>query len=282
VVAIVALAIQVPVRGLATNWPPPGWTFVACDVGQGDGLALNAGPHEAVVIDTGPDPVAMDRCLRDLGINHIGLLVLSHFHEDHVGGISGAIRGRRVDEVLASPLPDPDGGVRQVREAIAGRGLPVLTPVPGAVMSVGQVRLEVLGPVATLHATHSDPNNNSLVLRATVAGTRILLPGDSEKEEQQELLDAHVDLSADVLKVAHHGSAYQQPAFLAAVHARVAVVSCGLHNDYGHPSATLLAEMARLGVPLRRTDLDGDIAVRGPPDHLEVTVRGKRASAVGA
>lgn len=281
-VAIVALAIQVPVRGLATAWPPAGWTFVACDVGQGDGLALNAGPHEAVVIDTGPDPVAMDRCLHDLGVERIGLLVLTHFHEDHVGGIAGALRGRRVEEVLASPLPDPGGGVRQVGDAIQARGLRLLTPVPGAVLAVGAVRLEVLGPVATLHETRSDPNNNSLVLRATVGGTRILLPGDSEKEEQQELLDAHVDLAADVLKVPHHGSAYQQPAFLAAVHARVAVVSCGLHNDYGHPSPTLLADMARLGVPLRRTDLDGDVAVRGPPDHLEVTVRGKRASAVGA
>ena len=281
-VAIVTLAIQIPVRSVVTVWPPPGWTFVACDVGQGDGLALNAGPHAAVVIDTGPDPVAMDRCLHDLGISRIPLLVLTHFHQDHVGGIAGALRGRSVGEVLASPLPDPDGGVQEVVGAVRARGLPLLTPVPGAVLTVGPVRIEVLGPVATLHETHSDPNNNSLVLRATVGATRILLPGDSEKEEQQELLDARVDLTADVLKVPHHGSAYQQPAFLAAVHASVAIVSCGLHNDYGHPSATLLREMARLGVPLRRTDLDGDVAVRGPPDRLEVTIRGKRASAVGS
>src|SRR5581483_6122009 len=106
------------------------------------------------------------------------------------------------------------------------------------------------------HGTRSDPNNSSLVLRADVHGVRILLPGDAEIEAQDALLDAGVDLRADVLKVPHHGSAYSDPRFLAAVHAQLAVVSVGAHNDYGHPSPVLLADLARLGVPLLRTDQD--------------------------
>ena len=86
------------------------------------------------------------------------------------------------------------------------------------------------------------------------------------------MLAEHLDLRADVLKVPHHGSAYSDAAFLAAAHARVAVISVGLNNDYGHPSPLLLAELARLGLPVRRTDLDGDVAVVGPRGRLTTVV----------
>jgi competence protein ComEC len=138
-----------------------------------------------------------------------------------------------------------------------------------------------LGPAAAFHDTRSDPNNSSLVLRATIAGVRILLPGDAEVEAQQELLDQHVDVTADVLKVPHHGSAYSLPAFLAAVHAQVGVISVGLNNDYGHPSPVLLDALARMGMPVRRTDHDGDVAVAGVPGAITTVVRGTRASTVG-
>jgi competence protein ComEC len=284
-VAVVALVVQVPIRNVAAAWPPTGgngsngWVMTVCDVDQGDGIVLNAGGGAAVVIDTGPDPVRMDRCLRDLGIRQIPLLAISHFHLDHVGGVTGALRGRPVGRVITGPLADPESGV-QILQAALPVGTSVTTPVPGQRFTVGTVALEVLGPTTELHNTRSDPNNDSLVLRATVDGVRILLPGDAEIEEQQSLLDAGVDLRADVLKVPHHGSAYSLPEFLSAVHAKVALVSCGVNNDYGHPAPSLLETMNRLGVPLRRTDKDGDIAVRGPPEKLTVVVRGKAASAV--
>jgi competence protein ComEC len=133
--------------------------------------------------------------------------------------------------------------------------------VVGSTFTSGAVRLEVLGPVRNYHNTHSDPNNSSVVLRATVAGVRILLPGDAEVEAQDDLLAAGTDLRADILKVPHHGSAFSDASFLGAVHARVALISVGRHNDYGHPSPLLLAELTRLGLPVGRTDRDGDIAV---------------------
>jgi competence protein ComEC len=281
-VALVAVLIQVPVRQVATAWPPPaGWDFVMCDVGQGDALVLNAGPGVAVVIDAGPDAVAIDRCLRDLDVRDVPLFAITHFHLDHVGGIGGVLRGRRVDRVITGPLQDPEFGVELVRQQLPA-SIPVGTPAAGAHFAVGRVSLEVLAPVVTLHDTRSDPNNESLVLRATVDGLRILLPGDAEIEEQQSLLDAGVDLSADVLKVPHHGSAYSLPAFLSASRARVAFVSCGVNNDYGHPAPQLVSALARLGIPMRRTDRDGDLAVRGPPQRPTVIVRGKANSAVGS
>ncbi len=280
--AVVGLLVQIPLRSAVPGWPPPGWLMIACDVGQGDALLLAAGAHSAVEIDTGPDPVVIDRCLRDAGISDVALLALTHFHLDHVGGIVGVLHGRRVGRVVTGPLLDPQGGVHLVDDALRAHRLARATLRLGASLEVGDVHLDVLAPTEPFHGTRSDPNNSSLVLRATLRGTRLLLPGDAEIEAQQALLDSGTDLSADVLKVPHHGSAYSDPKFLAAVHAQVAVISVGLHNDYGHPSPMLLDEMSRLGVPVRRTDLDGDVAVVGTGAALATVVRGAAVTRAAA
>lgn len=271
---VVAVLVQVPVRSVVAGWPPPDWDMVACDIGQGDGLVLDAGPHTAVEIDAGPDPVLMDQCLRELGIDDIPLLAFTHYHLDHVGGFAGVLHGRRVGQVITGPLADPATGVGIVAGLLTAHHLAISTPPVGTRYTVGRVRLQVLGPAAAFHDTRSDPNNSSLVLRATVGDVTILLPGDAEIEAQQAMLAAHLDLQADVLKVPHHGSAYSDPDFLAAVHARVAVISVGRHNDYGHPSPVLLGYLARLGLPVRRTDQDGDVAVVGSKDTLSTVVHG--------
>jgi competence protein ComEC len=279
--AVVAMLAQIPIRSLPSGWPPPGWVMVACDIGQGDAIVLAAGSGAAVEIDAGPDPVAVDRCLRDLGIDDVALLVFSHYHLDHVGGIAGVFHDRRVERVITGPLAEPVSGVILVHRVLAQHGLTISTPAPGAILDVGRVHLEVLAPLVAFHDTRSDPNNSSLVLRATIGDVRIMLPGDVEVEAQQSMLAAGTDVRADVLKVPHHGSAYSDPDFLAGVHARVGVISVGLNNDYGHPSPILLTEMARLGVPVRRTDLDGDVAVVGPSAGLTTVVRGTKASVGG-
>ena len=258
--------------------PKGGWVFVACDVGQGDALVLPAAAHTGVVVDAGPDPVAVDRCLRDLGITDVALLVFSHYHLDHVGGLAGVLHGRRVGRVITGPLADPLSGVDLVHDQLAAHGRTITTAAVGTSYTVGAVHLEVLAPDRPYRDTRSDPNNSSLVVRASVGDVRILLSGDVEVEAQQAMLDSHVDVRADVMKVPHHGSAYSDPDFLAAVHARVGVISVGLGNDYGHPSPVLLDELARLGVPVRRTDRDGDVAVTGPRARLAAVVRGVAAS----
>jgi competence protein ComEC len=279
--AATALIILIPVRAATSGWPPPNWIFVVCDVGQGDALLLNAAPHAAVEVDAGPDPVAIDRCLDDLDITALPLVVLTHFHLDHVAGLPGVVHGRHIGQLLAGPLDAPAAGSEIVHRIAAQQGLTVRTPLPGTVLNVGAVHLTVLGPAAAFHNTRSDPNNSSLVMMATVDGIRIMLPGDAEIEAQQALLESGVDLRADVLKVPHHGSAYSDPAFLAAVHASVGIISVGLHNDYGHPSPILLNEMARLGVPVLRTDHDGDVAVVDENGRAATVVRGVAASTVG-
>ncbi|MCO1597365.1 ComEC/Rec2 family competence protein [Micromonospora sp. RHAY321] len=276
VVAVAALLGALPVRLVASGWPPPGWVVVACAVGQGDALVLPVAPGRAVVVDAGPEPAAVDGCLRRLGVREVPLLVVSHFHADHVGGVAGVFRGRRVMAVLTPPSTDPAGGRDLVHSvATAGRA-PLLTTVAGARHPVGGVDLLVLGPPYPLAGTRSDPNNNSLMLRATVAGVRILLPGDAETEEQHAVLArvAPGHLRADVLKVAHHGSAYQDPQFLDAIRPAVALVTVGTGNTYGHPNPGLLARLSRGGARVLRTDTDGDVAAIRTGAGLAVVRRG--------
>ncbi|MCW2540691.1 MAG: internalization-related competence protein ComEC/Rec2 [Frankiales bacterium] len=282
---VVALVVQIPIRAVVSRWPPDGWLIVACDVGQGDSLAIRAGPHAAIVVDAGPESISPDRCLRQLGVTRIPLLVLTHFHLDHVAGLVGVLHQRTVGRTLTSPLIEPASGYQLVEKALGPAAGRMDTASTGQTIVVGrgpdEVRLDVLGPAKAFSGTRSDPNNSSLVLRATIHGRRIMLPGDAEVEAQDALLESGQDLRADILKVPHHGSAYSDPAFLRAVNPSLALVSVGRDNDYGHPSPLLLTALSQLGVLVRRTDLDGDIAVVSAGAGLRPVVH-PTADAAGA
>lgn len=247
---------------VAPAWPPPGWVLVACDVGQGDALVLNAGRHAGVVIDTGPDPQAVDRCLRRLDVRRVPRVVLTHLHADHVEGLPGVLRGRDVAQVEVGPLDEPVGErARVVRWAAAAR-VPIVRATVGEVRTAASSRWAVVAPDRAQRGTNNDPNNSSLVLRVIIAGGRtVLLTGDVEKEAQQSLLDLGVPLRSDVLKVPHHGSNRQLPAFLATVRPRLAVTSVGAGNPFGHPSPATIDQVVRAGARSYRTDQDGDIAI---------------------
>jgi competence protein ComEC len=202
----------------------------------------------------------------------VPLLVISHFHVDHIGGLDGVFRGRTVARVVVTPHAEPAAGRAGVVRAAATGHATVERAIAGSGYEVGAVHLSVLGPTHELTGTRSDPNNNSLVVLATVGGHRIQLTGDAEEEEQRTLLEC--DLRAEVVKVAHHGSAFQDEAFLAATGAGVGLVSVGAGNDYGHPSAVVLARLRREGMRVLRTDEGGDIAVVDDGGRLAAVTRG--------
>jgi competence protein ComEC len=261
VCAVAAALGAVPVAVVAPGWPPAGAMIVVCDVGQGDSVVIPLAAGAAVVVDAGPEPVATDRCLRSLGVRAVSLLVISHFHADHVGGLAGVYRDRRVAAIVTSPYPEPAAGHEALLAAAAARGTPVSVPAPGWTWQAGGVRLVLLAPVHRLTGSDSDPNNNSLVLRAEIGGRRVLLAGDAEVGEPDLLTSVGAAaLRVDVLKVAHHGSAKQDPAFLDAVRPAVALVSVGVGNSYGLPNVPVLQRLRLAGVAVLRTDLDGDLA----------------------
>jgi competence protein ComEC len=272
VVLLAAAAGAAPVRLLAGGWPPAGAVLVVCDVGQGDAIVLPDGDGHAVMVDTGPDPVPVDGCLRGLGVVTLDVVIISHFHADHIDGLAGVLRGRNVAGVVVPTLGEPVGGGEQVRRTAQQASVPVVEVGAGWTLRDDDIELRAIGPTRRLTSTHSDPNNNSLVLLARVRGISILLPGDAEVEEQQVLLrelDADA-LRVDVLKVAHHGSSYQDEQFVDATRARVALVSVGAGNPYGHPSEALLRHLSDTGMRVLRTDRDGDLAVVITADGLGV------------
>lgn len=245
-----------------TGWPPPGWVMVSCDVGQGDASVLPVAPGEAIVVDTGEDDTAVDRCLSSLGIERIRLLVLTHGDADHVNGWRGAVDGRRVDQVAVGTSGGP-----------TIPGVPRHVAAAGESFVLGATTAEVLWPPAD-EPPAGDRNAVSVVLRATVRDTRILLTGDVGAEAQRRVMRTGAELTADVLKVPHHGSADQEPRFIAAVGAPVATISVGEGNDYGHPTATLLSLLRAGRAAWWRTDTDSDIAVVARDGRLRVVTRG--------
>ncbi len=231
--------------------------FAVCDVGQGDALALRAGPGSAVVVDAGPDPALVDRCLDRLDVEQVPLLVLTHFHADHVDGLAGVYAGRRVGEVDVTSVREPAERAAFVDRETADAAV---VPAYGATRVVGDVTLQTLGPPPGVPA-YDGPNNASVVLLVTVRGVRILLTGDVEPEAQVALARAWPGLRADVLKIPHHGSRFQDLDFLRGLGARVAVASAGEDNDYGHPSPETLDPLADAGAEVFRTDRDGTVVV---------------------
>lgn len=243
------------------GWPSQGWVLAACDVGQGDGLVLNAGNGFGVVVDAGPEPSLIDWCLRRLRIRQVPLVVLTHFHRDHVGGLAGVLPGRGVRRIEVTDLAAPADMVDEVHGLAAPRGIPVSVGVRGEVGRVGALRWELIAPVGRALESDSPPNDASLVLLVQVRGVRLLLMGDQEVPSQSRLHEALPALRADVLKVAHHGSAKQDIDLISGLGARLALITVGAHNDYGHPAPSTTRMLRRLGMMVRRTDRDGDIVV---------------------
>ena len=272
-VLLLALVRPVPLPRVTASWPPGNWRFAMCDVGQGDALALSTGPHSAVVVDTGRYPDLEDRCLRELRVTEVPLLVLTHYDADHVDGLPGALRGRRVGAVETTLVDEPPYGVARVRQDAAAAGVPLRRVVPAAEQRVGPLTWRVLWPPPGGLPEGSESNEASIVMLVQDAGLRLLLTGDADPEAQQEILARYPALPrVDVLKVAHHGSLYQDPALYARVRPRLALISVGAGNPYGHPAARTVQELRALGATVLRTDEDGPIAVTGDsPADLSTT-----------
>jgi competence protein ComEC len=276
------VAIDWPLRQTVRGWPPAGAALVACDVGQGDALLLPTGPGAGVLVDAGPDVGAVDRCLDRLGIDSLPLVLLSHLDADHVGGLPGALAGRDVGVVATGPLSPADDRAAGLDRLVARSGGDRAVLVPGDRRTVGPAAIDVLAPAPERATASAEPNDLSLVVRVTVRGVRILLTGDLGAEAEAGLVAAGVDLRADVLKVPHHGSGDADPEFLSASGARLALISVGADNTYGHPTGRLLTWLARAGMQVRRTDREGDLAIVGSAQSWGVAARGSSGTGAAA
>jgi competence protein ComEC len=213
----------------------------------------------------------MNECLGDLGVKRIPLLVLSHFHADHVHGLDGALAGRDIANVWVSNLDQPKSerdtaflllGTTPIHQATAGERIEFKS-------ARGPVKIEVLWPTKSQSSFEALPgdgsaiNNSSVALLITVGKLRIFSAGDLEPQAQEALLALRKIDPIDIYKVSHHGSSFQFLPLLSALHPKIALISVGAENSYGHPAPSTVNALEVLGAKTLRTDQDGAVSVDG-------------------
>ncbi|MBI2781135.1 MAG: ComEC/Rec2 family competence protein [Chloroflexi bacterium] len=258
------------------------------DVGQGDGILVESGRGGRMVVDGGPDPnrllIALDERLPPWD-RRIDILVLTHPHEDHVAGLAAILRRYRVGRVYEPGMIGPGPGYRAWAAVFDAGGPPHGRLSTGDRLALDQIAFRVLWPDANrvpLQPPDSGTsiNNVSIVLLGQFDQHRFLLAGDVEEGVDPELLARGVP-TVDLLKVAHHGSrTASTEAFLEAVRPRVAVVSVGAGNPYGHPAPSTIERLRATARETFRTDTDGSVEVAFDGPAIRVRTSGPRATQV--
>jgi competence protein ComEC len=288
--ALLAAVTAVAGLGLAFAHRSDGSTRITVlDVGQGDSILVEGGRGGRMLIDGGPDPdrllIELDRRLPPWD-RRLDLVILTHPHEDHVAGMALLLDRYRIGRIYETGMRGPGPGYAAFARELAHRSAPPRALLAtGARISLDDVRLRVLWPdPGRVPAEPPDAgrgiNDVSVVLLGEVAGRRFLLTGDVE-DDVDPILAGRGLPPVDILKVAHHGSATAStPAFLDEVRPRIAIVSAGAGNPYGHPARSTIDRLAATGARVLRTDTDGSVAVTiDPSGDIAVATTGARRAA---
>lgn len=232
-------------------------TVTWLDVGQGDAAVIQCG-GQSMLIDGGkPEKSSyIYAWLQQHGLSYLDVIVATHVDADHIGGLSGALNYASVGTAYCPETTGTTETFQSFVKYLAQRGRQITVPTAGETFALGGAQVQILGPLRSAE----DSNDNSIVLKVSFGATSFLFTGDAERAEEQDLLNAGVNLQSTVLKVGHHGSdtSTSYP-FLRAVAPQYAVISVGAGNSYGHPTEAVLSRLRDAGVTTFRTDMQGEI-----------------------
>ncbi|MGH9483440.1 MAG: ComEC/Rec2 family competence protein [Terriglobales bacterium] len=257
---------------------PPGLSATILNVGQGDSIFVSFPDGRTMLVDGGPRSARWDTgqeivapFLWSLGLHRLGAVLLTHAHNDHLGGLSTVVTDFHPREVWVTRTLPSDAPTRAFLQQVQASHARLRRLDAGDIMRVGASQVAVLLPQPAYAAGPAPSNDDSMVVRVTYQGQSMLLEGDAEAEGEHWMVDHHLALGSALLKVGHHGSKTSStPQFLAEVHPQAAVISVGADNSYGQPAAQVLADLRRAGARVFRTDRDGAIQCRLQGGRLRV------------
>lgn len=252
-----------PSATLAVNAVEEGSSFEVhfIDVGQAD-AALVLCDDSAMLIDGGnaADSNLIYSYLKKLKVKELDYIVCTHAHEDHVGGLAGALNYATVDTALCPVTSYDSKAFKNFVKYLDKQDVEITVPEAGDTYELGSAEFEILGPI---EIDEDDPNNTSIVLRIVYGETSFLFTGDAGRDEESDILDEDYELESTVLKVGHHGSdtstSYK---FLNEVLPKYAVISVGEGNSYGHPTEDTLSRLRDADVKVLRTDMQATSSAR--------------------
>lgn len=238
-----------PVSGLKVHY---------IDVGQADSILVQQGDSN-MLIDAGnnADANTVVEYLKSQNVSKLDFLVLTHPHEDHIGGADAVIKDFDINTVYMPKVTTTTKTFKDVVLAMKNKDYKATAPNPGDTFKLGDADCTILSPI---NSEKGDLNTYSIVLKVQYGNNKFLFTGDAQASNEQDMINADYDLSADVLKVGHHGShTSTSEDFLNAVNPQYAVISCGKGNDYGHPHKEVMERLQAKGIPVYRTDEAGSI-----------------------
>ncbi|MBE6715609.1 MAG: MBL fold metallo-hydrolase [Ruminococcaceae bacterium] len=240
------------------------------DVGQAD-CALILCDDESLLIDGGnvADSERIVSYLINEEITELDYVICTHAHEDHVGGLYGPLEYFTVTESIFAPETSSDTQCyARFLSAVEKQDKILTKPECGDTFSLGSAQVTFIGPVTE---NYTDINNTSIVTKITYNETSFLFTGDAERESEQDILSSGADITADVLKVGHHGSENSTTyPFLREIMPEIAVISVGEGNNYGHPTEDALSRLRDADTKVYRTDLQGNIIIKSDGKNLTV------------
>lgn len=266
--------------GQETSLPEGNLRIEVIDVGNADAILLQNG-DTSMLIDAGEngDGNTVLEHIRAAGITALDVVIATHADSDHIGGMQTVLEGIPVKKYIMAFMPE--GRTPTTRtylrllQTIDEKDIPLSEAEVGTEFSLGDAKVTLLGPAGSFN----DNNNQSVVCRVTYGRRSFLFMGDAETEAERALLQGNAKLSADVLKVGHHGSSTSSSLeFLQAVKPTYALITCGTGNSYGHPHKEMLSRLKELGVAAYRSDVNGTVTILCDGDAVDITAERGEAS----
>lgn len=242
------------------------------DVGQADSILVQQG-NSAMLIDAGnnDDYDKVRDYLKDKKIEYLDYLIGTHPHEDHIGGLDGVIKDFNIGKIYMPKVTKPTKTFEDVINAIRAKEMKISTPVPGSEFMLGEALCTILAPNGK---EYKDENNYSIVIKIKYKEESFLLTGDAEGISEKEIMSKNFNISADVLKLGHHGSnSSTTKAFLDKVKPKYAVLCVSKGNDYKHPHKTTMDKLKSRGIKLYRTDEGGTIVCTSDGNSISFDVK---------